>query len=116
LSSADATAIFVIVFVPGVILARALVRSSRGERFTAGELTTAAGAIVVGATILALTRSPVILMFSLPVGLITFGAIYLVGLRRQTEGSSPSSLIGYAAIAIGVGALIIAVVRTATGT
>ena len=113
MSSADAAAITLLVFVPVVLTARLLVRRSRGLPFTSDEALTVVGAIVIALIALALTRSswaPILL----PIGMVGFGVLLVVQTQGKPETGSTVG-VGYAAIAIGVLSLILGVVRTTLG-
>jgi hypothetical protein len=113
MTSADAAAFGVLVIVPLALVARALVRRSRGQPFTRDELVTAVGAIGLGLVAIALTRSPSIAVL-LPAGLAGFGLLLVIQTRAQPVGGSLAGL-GYAAIAAGALGLVVAIVRTMLG-
>jgi FtsH-binding integral membrane protein len=115
MSSADVVAVALIVFVPTVLVARAMVRRSRGERFTNDELTTVVGVVTVGTVLLVLTRRPDVLRWGLPVGMIVFG-LALVILQARGERNDWRRFIGYGAVVVGIGWIVVAIVRATSGT
>ncbi|HET7030592.1 MAG TPA: hypothetical protein VFI34_08780 [Candidatus Limnocylindrales bacterium] len=113
MTNADSAALAVIVMTPLVLLARAYVRRTRGEPFTADELATAVGTVAVALVAVALVRSPSFATL-LPAGLAAFGVLLVVGARSQPAGPQMARL-GYAAIGAGLLGLVLAIARTALG-
>ena len=77
MTSADATALAVLVFMPIVLVTRALLRRSRGQPFTRDELVTVVVAIAITLAAVALFRSAWVAIL-LPGALAGFGLL-LVG-------------------------------------
>jgi hypothetical protein len=71
--------------------------------------------VTVGAVLLLSTRRPDALRWALPIGILVFG-LALVTLLRRDERNGSRRLIGFAAVAVGIGGIIIAIVRANSGT
>ena len=113
MTNADSAAIAVLVITPLVLVARAVVRRSRGLQFDAAEQMTAVGAGAIALAAIAITRtsSPAIFLTG---GLAALGALLVVQSGRDPAQRS-TRLLGGAAVALGLLGAVLMLVRAALG-
>jgi hypothetical protein len=116
MTSADAAAITVSIFIPAVLIGRYLVRRSRGQALTGEELATAGAGLGMAAAFVGLTRAPVQLVtLALPSAMTIFG-VALLWLNRDSGGPDQTRrVLGLGAVVAGVGVMMVALVRIASG-